>query len=226
MVRISPSILSADPFDLKGDIERVLELDIDMLHIDVMDGHFVPNITYGLPLVKGLRKHLDIELDVHLMISDPDRYAPLFAKAGADIVTVHVEATNHLNRTMTAVKEEGAKAGITLNPHTSLEDLRWSLETCDMVLVMSVNPGFGGQSFINGSLKRITKLRSMMSEMDTSFAIEIDGGINPQTAPSVVRAGAGILVAGSAVFSANGRDIEGNVRALRDAIKQGQDRIY
>ncbi|MEA3558492.1 MAG: ribulose-phosphate 3-epimerase [Candidatus Thermoplasmatota archaeon] len=224
MIRISPSILSADPYDLRSDIQRAIDKGIDMLHIDVMDGHFVPNITYGIPLVKGLKKHLDIELDVHLMISDPDRYGPIFARAGADIVTVHVEASNHLNRTLAAIREEGAKAGITLNPHTSLEELRWSLEHCDLALIMSVNPGFGGQSFIESSLKKIELLGEMMKEMSVNVPIEVDGGVNIDTVASVVKAGADIIVAGSAVFSANGRDIEGNIDALREAIRPDQVR--
>ncbi|MFO8050474.1 MAG: ribulose-phosphate 3-epimerase [Thermoplasmatota archaeon] len=224
MVRISPSLLSADPYDLRSDIRRVMAMGMDMLHVDVMDGHFVPNITYGIPLVKGLRKHLDLDLDVHLMISDPDRYAPMFARAGADIVTVHVEASNHLNRTLSAVREEEALAGITLNPHTSLEELRWSLEYCDMVLVMSVNPGFGGQSFIESSLERIAALKEMMEEIGVEIPIEVDGGMDPVTAPLAVAAGADIIVAGSAVFSADDGNIEGNIKALQESIKLGPDR--
>ncbi|MGA1793594.1 MAG: ribulose-phosphate 3-epimerase [Thermoplasmatota archaeon] len=221
MVRISPSILSADPYRLGADIERALKSGIDMLHVDVMDGHFVPNITFGLPLVSSLRKHLDVELDVHLMISDPDRYAPLFVKAGADIVTVHVEATHHLDRLLDSISEAGAKAGVTLNPHTPLENLRWVLDKADMVLVMSVNPGFGGQSFIPSSIQRVKDLKVMMEDAGVDIPVEIDGGITPDTAPGVVEAGADVLVAGSAVFSANGRNIENNIEALREGIRQG-----
>jgi ribulose-phosphate 3-epimerase len=224
MVRISPSILSADPYDLRTDLQRALDSGIDMLHIDVMDGHFVPNITYGIPLVKALRKHLDIDLDVHLMISDPDKYAPMFVEAGADIVTAHVEATDHLNRALSSIREAGAKCGVTLNPHTSLDSLNWVLGQVDMVLIMSVNPGFGGQSFIPNSISRVRELRSMITDADLDVPIEIDGGITPITAPDVVEAGADIVVAGSAVFSANNRDIEGNIGALREGIRQGLDR--
>ncbi|MGA1820312.1 MAG: ribulose-phosphate 3-epimerase [Thermoplasmatota archaeon] len=221
MVRISPSILSADPYHLGADIERALKSGIDMLHVDVMDGHFVPNITFGLPLVRSLRKHLDAELDVHLMISDPDRYAPLFVKAGADIVTVHVEATHHLDRLLASIREAGAKCGVTLNPHTPLENLRWVIDRVDMVLIMSVNPGFGGQSFIPGSVRRVGELKAMLKEAGVEVPIEIDGGITPDTAPDVVEAGADVLVAGSAVFSANDRNIEKNVQALKEGIRLG-----
>ncbi|MBN1390064.1 MAG: ribulose-phosphate 3-epimerase [Candidatus Thermoplasmatota archaeon] len=224
MVRISPSILSADPLDLRSDIDRALRSGIDMFHIDVMDGHFVPNITFGLPLVGALSKHLDAQLDVHLMITDPEGYAPLFVKAGADIVTVHVEATEHLDRVLSSIRECGAKCGVTLNPNTPIDALRGVLDRVDLVLIMSVDPGFGGQSFIRGSLERVRELVRMRDDLGVDVPIEIDGGMTPLTVPDVVEAGVDIVVAGSAVFSANGRDIEKNIEALRQGIRQGLDR--
>ncbi|MFW3146226.1 MAG: ribulose-phosphate 3-epimerase [Thermoplasmatota archaeon] len=224
MVRLSPSILSADPYCFGEDIKRALSAGADMVHVDVMDGHFVPNITYGIPLVKGLGRHLEAEMDVHLMISDPDTYAPMFAEAGADTVTVHVEASKHLIRTLAAVSEAGAKAGVTLNPHTPISSLKWVLEHCDMVLVMSVNPGYPGQSFIPSSLDRIAELGSLMEEMGAVVPIEVDGGIGPDNAADVVGAGADIIVAGSAVFTANNRDIEGNIRRIKEAFRKGLSR--
>ena len=218
MVRLSPSILSANLFRLHEEVQQAIDSGVDMLHIDVMDGHFVPNISFGLPLVKWLRKETDIELDVHLMISDPDKYAPEFARAGADIVTVHVEATDHLDRVLQSIREEGASPSVTLNPATSLNTLEWVLHQVDMVLIMSVNPGFGGQSFIPSSLKRIENLVGMMNGIGASVPIEVDGGIGPDTVASVVRAGAEVIVAGSAVFSANNRDIKGNIKRIMDAV--------
>ncbi len=217
MVRLSPSILSANQYKLQMEIEQAVKAGVDMLHVDVMDGHFVPNITFGLPLVKWLRKETDLELDVHLMISDPDLYAPQFAEAGADIVTVHVEATNHLDRVLQSIEGSGAKPGVTLNPGTSLTSLEWVLEKVYLVLIMSVNPGFGGQSFIPSSINRIEKLKEMISEKGTSTLIEVDGGISSKTIGPVVKAGANITVAGSEIFSANNRDISGNIKRLMEA---------
>ncbi len=199
------------------EIEQAVEAGVDMLHVDVMDGHFVPNITFGLPLVKWLRKETDLELDVHLMISDPDLYASQFAEAGADIVTVHVEATNHLDRVLQSIEGSGAKPGVTLNPGTSLTSLEWVIEKAYLVLIMSVNPGFGGQSFIPSSMNRIEQLKEMISERGASTLIEVDGGISSKTIGPVIKAGANITVAGSEVFSANNRDIGGNIRRLMEA---------
>jgi ribulose-phosphate 3-epimerase len=214
MVRLSPSILSANPYRLHQEVEKAIDAGIDMLHVDVMDGHFVPNITFGIPLVRWLRKETDLELDVHLMISDPDTYASRFAEAGADIVTVHVEATDHLDRTLQSIIDAGARPGVTLNPATPPETLDWVLEKAYLVLVMSVNPGFGGQSFIPSSLERIRIIRKMIEGKNTSTLIEVDGGISPDTIGPVVEAGADIAVAGSAIFSVNNRDIKGNIERL------------
>jgi ribulose-phosphate 3-epimerase len=179
-----------------------------------MDGHFVPNITFGIPIVKWLRKEYDVELDVHLMITDPDTYAPKFANAGADIVTVHVESTDHLDRVLQSIKEEGARPSVTLNPATPVSRLKYALDKAEMVLLMSVNPGFGGQVFIPYSIERIIELKKMIEDSSNNIPIEIDGGIGPSNVKEVVEAGADIIVAGSAVFSANNRDIEGNIRSI------------
>lgn len=219
MVRLSPSILSANQVRLKEELGIAIDSGIDMLHIDVMDGHFVPNITFGIPLVKWLRKEFDVELDVHLMISDPDTYAPKFASAGADIVTVHVEATNHLDRVLQSIKEADSRPSVTLNPATPLITIEHSLEKAEMVLIMSVNPGFGGQSFIPYSIQRIEDLSRMIKDRGRDILIEVDGGIGPDNVSEVVKAGADIVVAGSAVFSRNERDIAENIRAIMDGVR-------
>jgi len=224
MIRLSPSILSADLYCLRDGIDRVRSCGVDMLHIDVMDGHFVPNITFGLPLVSSLRKHTDMELDVHLMISDPAKYAPLFVKAGADIVTIHAESQTETRETLSSIRREGGKPGITINPNTPLDTLFPYLEQVEQVLLMSVQAGFGGQSFISSSLHRLEELSLKLSVSRLDVPIEVDGGIGPQNAASVVEAGAEILVAGSSIFSANGGYIEGNIRALLDAVKQARSR--
>ena len=200
MVHIVPSILSADFARLGDDIAKVERGGATMLHVDVMDGHFVPNLTLGPPVVKSIRKITNLTLDVHLMISDPDTYAPIFIEAGADQVSVHYEAAVHLDRTLHLIKNHGAKAGIVLNPGTPVSLLEDVLDVTDFVLIMSVNPGFGGQEFIPNSLKKIRELDTMRRERQLSFAIEIDGGVSHTNVESIVRAGCNWLVAGSHVF--------------------------
>jgi len=197
---IAPSILSADFSRLGEEIKAVEKAGADIIHVDVMDGHFVPNITIGPPVVASVRKITDLPLDVHLMISDADSYVESFAKAGADWITVHVEACPHLHRTIGRIKELGKKAGAVLNPATPLISLDEILGDIDLIMLMSVNPGFGGQSFIRSSLKKIEKLRKMIEERGLEVGIEIDGGVSPATIGDIAAAGANIFVAGSAVF--------------------------
>lgn len=200
MFEIAPSILSADFTRLAEEIAAVKAGGAKMLHVDVMDGHFVPNITIGLPVVKSLRKATDMTIDCHLMISEPGRYAVEFVKAGADMVSVHVEADDHLQRTLTAIKEAGAKAGIAINPGTSLDTLTEGLPYADFILLMSVNPGFGGQKFVPTMLDKLRRLKSTIKDRDLATKIEIDGGIDETNIGDIVGAGAEMIVAGSAVF--------------------------
>ena len=197
---MAPSILSADFSRLGEEIAAVEKAGAEIIHVDVMDGHFVPNITIGPPVVASVRKITDLPLDVHLMISDADRYIEDFAKAGADWITVHVEACPHLHRTINRIRELGKKAGAVLNPATPLVSLDEILADVDLVMLMSVNPGFGGQSFIRSSIRKIKMLRKMIEERGLEVGIEIDGGVSPATIADVVGAGANIFVAGSAVF--------------------------
>jgi len=197
---MAPSILSSDFIRLGEEIKAVEKAGADIIHVDVMDGHFVPNITIGPPVVASVRKITELPLDVHLMISDADRYVEDFAKAGADWITVHVEACPHLHRTVSRIKELGKKAGAVLNPATPLGSLDEILPEIDLVMLMSVNPGFGGQSFIRSSIKKIKTLRKMIEERGLEVGIEIDGGVSPATIADVAGAGANIFVAGSAVF--------------------------
>jgi len=202
MFEIAPSLLSADFTRLDEEINAVKEGGATVLHVDVMDGHFVPNITIGLPVVKSLRKATDMIIDCHLMIERPNRYAAQFVKAGADMVSVHVEADVHLQRTLTAIREAGAKAGVAINPGTPLVSLEEVLPYSDFILLMSVNPGFGGQSFIPTSIEKLRKLKMMIDEKGLDTRIEIDGGIDSGNVAKVVEAGAEIIVAGSAVYGA------------------------
>ena len=201
MIKISPSILSADFSRLGEDVQAVDRAGADYIHIDVMDGHFVPNITIGPLVVDALRKVTDKPLDVHLMIENPDLYIADFAKAGADIITVHQEAVPHLHRTVQLIKSLGKKAGVSLNPATPVETLDVILDELDLVLIMSVNPGFGGQSFIPSALDKIRALRQRITERGLSTELEVDGGVKIDNIREVVAAGADVLVAGSAVFN-------------------------
>ena len=197
---IAPSILSADFTRLADAIHNIREGGATVLHVDVMDGHFVPNITIGLPVVKSLRAATDMTIDTHLMITEPGRYAVEFVKAGADMVSVHVEADVHLQRTLVAIREAGAKAGIAINPATPLGSLEEALPYADFVLLMSVNPGFGGQKFVPTSLDKLRRLRQMIDDRGLSTRIEIDGGVDSSNIAAICEAGAEIVVAGSAVF--------------------------
>lgn len=215
MVEIAPSILSADFTRLAEEIEKARSGGATILHVDVMDGHFVPNITIGLPVVRSLRKATDMVLDCHLMIDEPGRYAVEFVQAGADMVSVHVEADQHLHRTLAAIRDAGAKAGIAINPATPLGSLDEALQFSDFILLMSVNPGFGGQSFVQESIPKLRRLRQMIVERGLDTRIEIDGGIDENNASDVVDAGAEILVAGTAVFGR--KDPAAAVAKLLDA---------
>ena len=199
---IAPSILAADFANLQRDIEMINNSDADWFHIDVMDGHFVPNISYGMPVIEAIKKHATKPLDVHLMIEKPERYIEEFAKIGADIITVHYESTVHLHRTLTQIKNAGCKAGVVLNLSTPVSVLEDILSECYMVLIMSINPGFGGQKFEEITYDKIRKLRKMIDEKGLGTLIEIDGGVTDKNAKQLVEAGANVLVAGSFVFRA------------------------
>ncbi|HLE63010.1 MAG TPA: ribulose-phosphate 3-epimerase [Pyrinomonadaceae bacterium] len=218
LIDIAPSILSADFSRLGEEIAAVERGGATILHVDVMDGHFVPNITVGLPVVKSLARSTRLKIDAHLMISEPGRYAEQFVAAGARMVSVHVEADAHLHRTLMSIKTAGAEAGVALNPATSLSEIEEALPYTDYVLVMSVNPGFGGQDFIRRSLDKVSHLRRIIDERGLGTRIEIDGGIDRGNIEQVVAAGAEIIVSGSAIFSA--RDPETAARELREATVQ------
>jgi ribulose-phosphate 3-epimerase len=216
-IKIAPSILSADFARLGEQVAEAAKAGADMIHIDVMDGHFVPQITFGALVVGAIRKYTNLPLDVHLMIESPEEQIPQFVKAGADIITVHVEPCAHIHRVIQMIKSSGIKAGISLNPATSLSMLDEILPEVDLVLVMTVNPGFGGQTFIENTLDKIARLRAELDKRKLNVELEVDGGINTKTAPRVVKCGATVLVAGAAIFS-SGEDIEQSIKKLRQSL--------
>jgi len=215
MVKIAPSILSADFSQLLSDVKRVEDAGVEYLHVDVMDGHFVPNISFGAPVLKALKGKTDLIIDVHLMIENPDAYIKDFVDAGADYIGVHVEAVRHLHRTIQLIKSYGVKACVTLNPATPLSFIEEILAEVDMVLLMSVNPGFGGQSYIPSTTDKIRRLKKMITDKNLTVDIQVDGGVNDKNVREIVSAGADVIVAGSAIFGK--KDISAAVQALRVA---------
>lgn len=199
---IAPSVLAADFANLQRDIEMINNSEADWFHIDIMDGVFVPNISFGMPVLQAISKHAKKTIDVHLMIVDPDRYISTFKKLGADVLTVHYEACTHLHRSLQAIKAEGMKAGVAINPHTNVSLLEDTIKDIDLVCIMSVNPGFGGQSFIENTYKKVKQLKEIITRNNASTLIEIDGGVTNKNAKQLIEAGADVLVAGSYVFGA------------------------
>ena len=214
-IQISPSILSADFSQLGNEIKRLEEGGADMIHVDVMDGHFVPNLTVGPPVIKALRKQCSIKFDVHLMISPVHKYIEAYADAGADIITIHPEATENLEESISKIKSLNKKVGVSLNPESKLDLITNYLEKIDLVLIMSVNPGFGGQKFMPEVLDKVKQLKEIKSKKNMNFDIEIDGGINFDNCRSAIEAGANILVSGTTIFKSNNGDIKKNIDLLR-----------
>ena len=214
-IQISPSILSADFSQLGNEIKRLEEGGADMIHVDVMDGHFVPNLTIGPPVIKALRKQCSIKFDVHLMISPVHKYIEAYADAGADIITIHPEATNNLEESISKIKSLNKKVGVSLNPESKLDLITNYLEKIDLVLIMSVNPGFGGQKFMPEVLDKVKQLKEIKSKRNMNFDIEIDGGINFDNCQSAIEAGANILVSGTTIFKSNNGDIKKNINLLK-----------
>ena len=214
-IQISPSILSADFSQLGNEIKRLEECGADMIHVDVMDGHFVPNLTIGPPVIKALRKQCSIKFDVHLMISPVHKYIEAYADAGADIITIHPEATGNLEESISKIKSLNKKVGVSLNPESKIDLIANYLEKIDLVLIMSVNPGFGGQKFMPEVLDKVKQLKEIKSKKNMNFDIEIDGGINFDNCQSAIEAGANILVSGTTVFKSNNGDIKKNINLLK-----------
>ena len=213
---IAPSLLAADFANLQRDIEMVNESQADWFHLDIMDGLFVPNISYGMPVVKAIKEHAKKPLDVHLMIVDPDRYIHTFAQLGSNFLSVHYDACTHLHRTVQAIRQEGMKAGVALNPHTPIAVLEDIITDVDLLLIMSVNPGFGGQSFIENTYKKVNQAKELITKTDSKALIEVDGGVNATNTPKLVAAGADVLVAGSFVF--NAPDPKKTIEALKRSV--------
>ena len=219
-IRVAPSILSADFGRLAGEVAAVEAAGADLIHVDVMDGRFVPNITIGPLVVEAVRRATKLPIDAHLMIVEPERYVEAFARAGANLISVHAEVSPHLHRTLQAIRAAGARPAVALNPSTPLSAVEWVLGGCDMVLIMTVNPGFGGQSYIEACTDKIRQLRAMASARGLPLEIEVDGGIKPETAATVAAAGANVLVAGTAVFGA--KDYRSAIAGLREAAERAR----